>query len=194
MLSFGMATTGSNVTGAETELDAAAAVSGRSVDLLLDEMDRRGKRWLWLGLAWLAVLVVILVAVPSSEGRNVVRLIALVLGPAYTYLGVAWMRVLPKAREALATTPIPARLETKVRHGYAFRRYLNAQLWRPNDSERPLARFSETLLRTLPRYLDVKLTPASVYGEPAEGAVVVVVCQQGGVLVGRINQSNYQPH
>lgn len=167
--------------------DLVAAPSPEAA--FLDEMQRKAKQWIVIGVV-LVVVGALVLAGNFGEVGVIVGSVGVGFGLFLVWFGFVWLRLLPKARMALAIPPIDLGLETRRNIGL-LRRTTFAQLW-PKDAVHPpsLAQFSETMHWAKPRYMTVDKVPAKVYGYPIAGATVVASCPDG-VVVGRIKRSHF---
>lgn len=146
-------------------------------------MQRRARRWIWLGVLCLVAGVVV-VAAGARPG-----VLAIVVGFVLVWTSYRWLGMLPRARASLNATPIDARVESSI---YSIKggRNTSVQLWTADPDSHFLASFSSSYHRSEPRLMETNMAPAKVYGTPVKGAVVTVTCASG-VLVGRISRSRY---
>jgi hypothetical protein len=115
--------------------------------------------------------------------------IAVLLGPAFIWIGVKTSRMVPVARSALSGPAFDVRLEIKVLRGYGGMPNTMPLLWRSDSvTPPPLAWFGWQLSE--PQLVALDKVPAKVYGAPTKRAVVVVSCPEA-VLMGRVKRSHF---
>jgi hypothetical protein len=171
------------------------AVMGGPFLLLWDErmfFGRLGKQAIGI---YLALAAFWFIALPLVHGWGVDKVgqmlswLAVLLGPAFIWMGVKTSRMLSVARSSLSGPTFDVRLEIKVLRGYGGMPSTMPLLWRSDSATPPpLAWFGWQLSE--PQLVALDKVPAKVYGAPTKRAVVVVSCPEA-VLMGRVKRSHF---
>jgi len=121
-----------------------------------------------------------------SHAAHLLGLFAVIVGPSLILGGVAWSKMVRKARVALTMAPIDLTLD----RSWTFSRTEPWKAWlgSPDSPDQQVARFSTWQLPSR-RFMTAEHLPVHVYGQPSAGAVVLVSSPQG-MLVGRIGSSS----
>jgi hypothetical protein len=122
-----------------------------------------------------------------SHAAHLLGLCAVILGPCLIWGGVAWSKMIRKARATLTMAPLDLTLD---RSWTASRTEpWKASLRSPDSPDERVARFTTWQLPSR-RFMTAKQLPVRVYGEPRAGAVVLVSSPQG-MLIGSIKSSSF---
>lgn len=144
-------------------------------------LDSRAERSQWATASGLVVTPtgVMLLSALSSHAAHLLGLVAVILGPCLIWGGVAWSKMIRKARATLTMTPLDLTLD----RSWTFSRteQWNAWLHSPDSPDDQVARFGAWQLPSR-RFMTAEQLPVRVYGKPSAGAVVLVSSPQGMLL------------
>lgn len=151
-------------------------------------LDNRAGRAQWSTASGLVVTpagVMLLSAFPS-HGSHLAGVFAVILGICLVWGGVAWSKMVRRARAALTMAPIDLTLD----RSWSFNRSEPWKAWlrSPHSPDDQVARFSTWQLPSR-RFMTAEHLPVRVYGQVSAGAVVLVSSPQG-MLVGSIRSSS----
>lgn len=152
-------------------------------------LDKRAERSQWATASGLVVTPagVMLLSAFSSHAAHLAGILAVILGICLIWGGVAWSKMVRKARAVLTMAPIDLTLD----RSWSFDRNEPWKAWlrSPDSPDERIARFGAWQLPSR-RFMTAEHLPVRVYGRPSAGAVVLVSSDQG-MLLGSIRSSSF---
>jgi hypothetical protein len=152
-------------------------------------LESRAERCQWAIASGLVVTPagVMLLSAFSSHAAHLLGLVGVIVGPCLIWGGMAWSKMIRKARATLTMAPLDLTLD----RSWTFSRTEPWRAWlrSPGSPEDQVARFGAWQLPSR-NFMTAEHLPVRVYGQPRAGAVVLVSSDQG-MLVGSIRSSSF---